>query len=150
MVTWGYLLALLVAFYAFIGWWGARIATNALPPRDLRRRPSHDQIEAAQALLEIALPATEAQILAAARRFYPRCHGDTFADGTPRHMRIAEFMDAADLLISVNEYDANPPFEARYYLAYWEYRAGLLGRFWGTICPPKILNQLRLEAAADR
>lgn len=146
-MLWACLTALLIVFYIFIGWLGARIATTALPPRDLRTRPSDNDIEAAEELLEISLPATDQEIRAACRSFYSRCIGDTFKDGTPRYLRTHEFIKAADLLVAVNAFDANPPLEARYYVAYWEHRAGVLGRLWGAMFPPKILSQLRTESA---
>src|SRR3546814_2596464 len=58
----------------------------------------------------------------------PRALGDTFASGELKADRMADIMDAADILEAAIAFDENPPFEAKYLLAYWEHRAGILGR----------------------
>jgi len=133
-------------YLVFLAQSRARVATSALPDPDPRRPLPPEAIIAASRLLDIALPAADAEIRRASWRLYPRTPGDQFPDGTPRSERLHEVMAACDLLIAANAYSANPPFEPREILAYWEYRAGALGKAWARFLPPVAIRDLRLQA----
>src|SRR3546814_11768708 len=79
----------------------------------------------------------------------PRALGDTFASGELKADRMADIMDAADILEAAIAFDENPPFEAKYLLAYWEHRAGILGRLWARRFPPAIVRRLRMQMASE-
>lgn len=143
-------LCLLVStFYGLIGWLSARYASWAMPAPDLRVRPQEATIQDAARLLQLELPATNDEIRQAMRALMPRAPGDTLADGRLKNVVMAEVMDAADILETANSYDANPPFEAKYLLEYWEYRAGVLGRLWARYFPPAIVRMLRYRRDLD-
>ena len=146
---WIYLGLLVLVFYAFIGWLGARTANGALPPADLRRRPTDDAIADACALLQIEWPVTDEEIDQAERRLLSRAPGDTFPDGTLRSIGMPQRFMAAELLKEANAFDSSPPYEARHLIAYWNYRAGVLGRLWGKLLPPAPLIRLRLQAVSE-
>lgn len=146
---WTYLLVLLLFFYAFVGWWSAREASRAMPAPDVRIRPASEQIEAAARILNIQFPASNSEIRQARHAMMPRALGDTFDSGQLKSDLMSEVMEAADILEAANAFDANPPFEAKYLLAYWEHRAGILGRLWARHFPPSIVRRLRKQTIAE-
>jgi hypothetical protein len=146
---WAYLLVLLIFFYAFIGWWSSREASRAMPAPDVRVRPTVEQIDAAARLLDIQFPASNSDIRKARHAMLPRALGDTFASGQLKADLMSDVMAAADILEKANAFDENPPFEAKYLLAYWEHRAGILGRLWGRHFPPAIVRRLRMQTMSE-
>lgn len=147
MLLWACLPILLLIFSALIGWANAYAASIDMPEDDARRRPDNEKLSAAALLLNLQLPVSDDDIRRAKCNALPSTPGDTFADGTLKSLKMADIFDAADLLMEANAYDANPPFEAHYLLAYWEYRAGFLGRFWARHFPPPIVRALRTDIA---
>src|SRR3546814_6076255 len=114
-----------------------------MPAPDTPTRPAAEAIAAAAITLGIEYPSTKDEIRRARHSLMPRALGDTFASGGLKADRMADIMDAADILEAAIAFDENPPFEAKYLLAYWEHRAGILGRLWARSFPPAIVRRLR-------
>lgn len=141
--------ALISVLYACAGWWSARVACRSMPAPDVRVRPNANEIRAAAALLEINFPASNAVIRKARHDLMPRALGDTFPSGQLKSDLMPDIMQAADILEAANAFDEQPPFEAKYLLAYWDYRAGIFGRLWARHSPPLIVRRLRLQRIAE-
>src|SRR3546814_19514657 len=100
-------------FYAFMGWWSAREANRAMPAPDTRTRPAAEAIAAAAITLGIEYPSTKDEIRRARHSLLPRALGETFASGELKADRMADIMDAADILEAATEFAQNTPLDQK-------------------------------------